>query len=125
MITVKHHGSFTNTTRFLTAAMRLKLRGILEQCAKDGVAQLSQNTPVDTGVTAHSWNYTIEIRPGGYTIIWSNSHVHNGVSVALILQYGHGTGNGGYIRGIDYINPALEPVFAALKEKLWKEVTSL
>ncbi len=125
MIIIKQHGSFKNTEKFLSSAKRLKVRGILEGYGKRGATALASATPVDTGLTSQSWSYEIITTGRGYTINWTNSNVVNGVPIALVLQYGHGTGTGGYVQGRDYINPAIQPIFDSLAEDLWKEVSKL
>lgn len=95
----------------------------LDSIAKEGVRALASNTPMDTGKTAMSWKYTIEEKQGSVVIAWENENIVNGVPIAVILQYGHGTGTGGYVQGRDYINPALRPIFDKLADKAWKEVT--
>lgn len=97
---------------------------ILHRYGKEGVAALSSATPVESGETARGWNYEIrESYKNGVTIVWTNDHVVNDVSIAIILQYGHGTRNGGYVQGRDYINPAMRPIFDKMSEDLWREVT--
>ena len=95
----------------------------LDKYGNQGVAALSSATPVDTGLTAASWYYEIEQKPGSTVITFCNSNIQNGIPIAIILQYGHATGNGGWVQGRDYINPALRPVFDKIAEKAWKEVT--
>lgn len=90
-----------------------------------GVEALASATPVDTGKTASSWYYKVDYNEGSASITWSNSNVNDGVNIAVILQYGHGTGNGGYVVGRDYINPAIAPIFDKITEHVWEEVTSL
>lgn len=99
---------------------------ILRKYGRIGVEALSSATPVDTGKTANSWHYRIE-EEGRHkvSIIWTNSNTNKGVNIALILQYGHGTRQGGYVKGIDYINPAMKPVFDAISNKAWEEVSRL
>lgn len=96
---------------------------ILSEYGRKGVEALASSTPVDTGKTADSWEYTIETTSNRTTISWSNSNENQGYNIALMLQYGHGTKNGGYVKGIDYINPAIKPIFEAMASELWKEVT--
>jgi hypothetical protein len=96
----------------------------LESLGQKGVAALSSATPVDSGLTAASWSYEISNKNGRTTITWFNSHVESGVNIAIILQYGHGTGTGGYVSGRDYINPAIQPIFDQIAEDMWKKVTS-
>ena len=125
MIRITHKGNFNRTEKFLIGAKNLKIRSILDRYGREGVNALASATPLDSGKTADSWDYTVEMSGGSYAIYWSNSNVNKGVSIALILQYGHGTGTGGYVQGRDYINPAIKPVFDALADAAWKEVTSL
>ena len=98
-------------------------RQILNKYGKRGVDALSKNTPVETGVTAASWNYEIHESKGKYEIVWTNSNVNKGVSIAVLIQYGHGTRNGRYVSGIDYINPALAKIFDQMADEVWREVT--
>lgn len=96
---------------------------ILSSYGNVGVAALSSATPIDTGKTADSWEYFIETSSNKTTISWSNSNENQGYNIALMLQYGHGTKNGGYVKGLDYINPAIRPIFESMASELWKEVT--
>lgn len=122
MITVTTSGNFDNTERFLRNIQRGGYAKVLDKYGKRGVQALSSATPVDSGNTAASWSYEVHRSGGSYEIVFSNSNVNEGVNVAVILQYGHGTGTGGYVTGIDYINPALRPVFEAMADEAWKEV---
>lgn len=115
-------GSFRKTEKFLKKSFGLNYKNVLEKYAIEGVSALSANTPIDTGETAASWSYEIIKKGSGISIVWNNSNVQNGVNIALILQYGHGTGTGGYVVGIDYINPALKPIFDKMADAAWKEV---
>lgn len=124
MIRFKHKGDFRNMERFFARAGKAAPRQILERYGQAGVTALASATPVDSGATAAAWGYEIEETPGGYSIFWTNSNVNKGVNIAIILQYGHGTGTGGYVEGIDYINPALRPIFTQLADEAWREVTS-
>lgn len=124
MISIKQKGNFNKTEKFLKKSFGRDYIGVLEKYAQKGVAALSAATPVDSGVTATSWSYEIIQKGDAISICWSNSNVHNGVSIALILQYGHGTRNGGYVSGRDYINPALRPIFDKMADAAWKEVTN-
>lgn len=101
------------------------MNNILDKYGKQGVSALSSATPVDSGLTANSWTYEIENKGDQVTIFWGNTNVNKGVNIAVILQYGHGTRNGGYVAGRDYINPAIRPVFDAIANEAWKEVTKL
>lgn len=116
-------GDLKNTDTFLKKLMKQDLTSILERYGQQGVDALASATPVDTGKTAASWGYTITRDTGSVTIAWTNSNVNNGVPIAIILQYGHGTGTGGYVKGRDYIKPAIQPVFDEITKALWKEVT--
>lgn len=95
----------------------------LDALAQQGVNALAASTPVDSGLTASSWSYEIETDGNRVSISWINTHRVNGVNVAVILQYGHGTGTGGYVQGVDYINPAIKPIFDDIADNVWKQVT--
>ena len=123
MIVLKNKGDFSKTTNFLKRITKLDYKSILSKYGKMGVDALAKATPIDTGLTASSWNYEIVEDDGGATIYWKNSNVVKGISIAVILQYGHGTGTGGYVEGIDYINPALRSIFEGIADDAWKEVT--
>lgn len=117
-------GGFTKTERFLNRMKRREYLNVLDEFGRDGVQALRNATPVDSGATAEAWDYEIK-RTRGYTeIVWTNSNINDGVPIAVILQYGHGTGTGGYVQGRDYINPAIRPIFDKIAEKAWKVVTS-
>ena len=124
MITFKHRGDFNNTERFFKRAQKMDFYKNLEKYARAGVVALASATPVDTGLTATSWDYEIRKEKNKISIYWTNSNIQNGVPIAIILQYGHGTNNGGYVQGRDYINPAIQPIFDQIAESAWKEVTS-
>jgi hypothetical protein len=117
-------GDATKTRNFLKKMQEPNLFAGLESLGQKGVAALSSATPVDSGLTAASWSYEISNKNGRTTITWFNSHVESGVNIAIILQYGHGTGTGGYVSGRDYINPAIQPIFDQIAEDMWKKVTS-
>lgn len=118
-------GSFTNIENFLTKMSRGEIFRALEKYGKEGVAALSKATPLDTGETKDSWDFVVKKTRGSYSIAWTNGHkTEDGDPIAIMLQYGHGTGTGGYIQGRDYINPAMRPVFDNIAEKVWKAVTS-
>lgn len=125
MITFTQRGSFKNTERYLARLKTAQLYAVLNKYGSLGVAALSNATPTDTRETAESWTYTIEQRPGYYSIHWRNTHVHNGRPIAILLQYGHGTGTGGYVQGRDYVNPAIRPIFDQMANEAWKEVTRI
>lgn len=116
-------GDLKNTEKFLTRMSRGDIFTALEKYGNQGVAALSTATPKESGETANSWTFEIKQSRGGATITWLNTHVNNGSNIAILLQYGHGTGTGGYVQGRDYINPALRPVFDKIAEDVWKEVT--
>lgn len=124
MIKIKQSGNFNNTERFFKRAQKMDFFRNLEKYAREGVTALASATPVDSGTTAASWGYEIQKRHGKVSIYWTNSNINNGVPIAVILQYGHGTNNGGYVQGRDYINPAIRPIFDKIAENAWKEVTS-
>lgn len=123
-ITVSVSGDFKNLERFLKNAGRRNYRRLLEEYGRKGVDALSLATPVDSGVTASSWSYDISETSNGFEINWNNSNVNDGVNIAIILQYGHGTGTGGYVQGRDYINPALQSVFDGFVDDLTKAVNN-
>lgn len=123
MIRVKARGNWNRTDRLLERALELVKFGELNRYGRMGVEALASATPVNTGETARSWSYTISRDPGVAKITWHNSNVNDGVNIAIILQYGHGTRNGGYVEGIDYINPAIRPVFDKIANDAWEEVT--
>lgn len=116
-------GDFSKTMKFLYRLLHKDYLTILDKYGQRGVEALRAATPVDTGETANSWYYEITQDRNGATISWCNSFENKGVVIALILQYGHGTRNGGYVQGRDYINPAIQPIFDAMAEESWKEVT--
>lgn len=124
MIVIKQKGDFKNTESFLNKAARAEYLRLLDGYGRAGVAALSSATPVDSGETANSWGYEITSRAGSYTISWTNSNIVDGVPIAIILQYGHATRNGGYVQGRDYINPAIRPIFDRLADEAWKGVTN-
>ena len=117
-------GGFTKTERFLNRMKRREYLNVLDEFGRDGVQALRNATPVDSGATAEAWNYEIKRTRDCTEIIWTNSNINDGVPIAVILQYGHGTGTGGYVQGRDYINPAIRPIFDKIAEKAWKVVTS-
>ena len=117
-------GGFTKTERFLNRMKRREYLNVLDEFGRDGVQALRNATPVNSGATAEAWDYEIK-RTRNYTeIVWTNSNINDGVPIAVILQYGHGTGTGGYVQGRDYINPVIRPIFDKIAEKAWKVVTS-
>ena len=124
MIKFKQRGNFNNTERFFKKAQKMDFFKNLEKYARAGVAALASATPVDSGNTANSWDYEIVKEKGHISIYWTNSNINDGVPIAVILQYGHGTNGGGYVEGRDYINPAIRPIFDQIADAAWKEVTS-
>ena len=123
MIKFKHKGDFSKATRYFQRIKKAGNLADLDRFGKEGVAALSAATPVDTGLTAGSWYYEIKKTHGSVTISFNNSHIQNGVPIAIILQYGHGTRNGGWVEGRDYINPSIQPVFDRILQDAWREVT--
>ena len=124
MITLKQSGDFRKLTSYFERLKETVKLGELDKIGKQGVAALSAATPVDTGDTANSWYYDIENKNGVASINFYNSNIEDGCPIAIILQYGHGTKNGGWVEGMDYINPALEPIFNKLVDEAWKGVTN-
>lgn len=124
MIRIKHRGNFKNTELFFKKASRMDIMNILKKYGEEGVKALTAATPVDSGKTASCWGYEITGKNGQFVITWTNSNVNDGVNIAIILQYGHGTRNGGYVEGIDYINPAITPILNRLADEAWKEVVN-
>ena len=124
-ITFTTHGDWSNTEVFLRRAKEAQFRQLLDRFGQQGVNALAAATPVESGLTANSWFFKVEGGRGGGTINWYNSNVNGGVNIAIILQYGHGTGTGGYVRGRDYINPAMRPLFDKFADEAWKAVTKL
>lgn len=124
MITFESKGSFKKTDDFLSALSKKNIYANLERYAREGVDALSTATPVDSGLTAASWDYEITSSKGSYSITWLNTNTKDGIPVAILLQYGHGTGTGGFVSGYDYINPALRPLFNKISDNVWKAVTS-
>lgn len=123
MVRLTAKGDFSKTFKFLEGARNLfHIPTILEKYGRMGVEALSAATPRDTGLTADSWYYEVRESKDRYELVFLNSNINKGVPIAIILQYGHGTRNGGYVQGRDYINPALQPIFDELAEKVWKEV---
>jgi hypothetical protein len=125
MISFTEKGSFNNTERYLARLKTAELYAVLNKYGTMGVNVLSNATPVDSGITAGSWYYTIEQRRGYYSIRWHNRHDVNGTPLAVMLQYGHGTGTGGYVEGRDFIMPAIRPIFEQMANDAWREVTRI
>lgn len=126
MISFIQKGDFKNLEKYLKQNSKLlKIKNILNKYGKLGVQALSSATPVDSGLTAASWSYEVIQNGETFTIKWKNSNVQNGANIAILLQYGHATGNGGYVSGIDYINPAMKPVFKEIEKSLWEEIKNV
>lgn len=123
MVKLETSGSFKRTFDFFDRMQRKTMYKKLEKYGEEGVAALSSATPVDTGLTAASWGYEIKMTNDRVRISWWNTNINEGVPIALIIQYGHATGNGGWVEGVDYINPALKPIFDEIEKKVWREVT--
>ena len=125
MIKFRQKGDFSKLTRFLEKTKEAVRLGDLDKYGREGVAALASATPVDSGLTADSWRYEITNKQGSAKITFYNSNIQNGVPIAIILQYGHGTRNGGWVQGRDYINPAIQPIFDKIVNEAWREVTKL
>ena len=123
MISFRQKGDFSNLSSYFERVKEKVKLGDLDKYGRAGVAALASATPVDSGQTANSWYYEIERQNGSVSIVFNNSNVNKGVPIAIILQYGHGTKNGGWVQGRDYINPAIQPVFDEIVDKAWREVT--
>lgn len=125
MISVESSGSFDNTLNFLKKISKVDVRGIMASEGHSGVNALANATPHDSGLASHTWGFKTSGSGGKFEIAWTNSDIENGFPVALMIQYGYGTGTGGYVTGRDYINPAMKPVFDRITDKVWKAVTSV
>jgi len=115
-------GSFRKTEKILSDLSTDHVYDVLDAYGAEGVSLLSSATPIRTGETAHSWGYEVTHSADRHTLSWYNTHEHNGVNIAIIIQYGHGTGTGGYVEGIDYINPTLRPLFDKIVDDIWRQV---
>ena len=125
MISFNQKGDFSRFTKYLNKVKNIGRMSVIRKYAQEGVDALASATPVDTGLTAASWHYKIEERDGSISIAYYNSNVQNGVPIAIIIQYGHGTRNGGWVEGRDYINPAIQPIFDRIANAVWREVTKV
>lgn len=125
MIRFRQKGDFSNLSRYLERVKEAAKLGILDKYGREGVAALSSATPVESGKTASSWYYEIKRQNGSVSITFNNSNINKGVPIAIVLQYGHGTGTGGWVQGRDYINPAIRPIFDRIADDAWKEVTKI
>jgi hypothetical protein len=124
LIRFNHKGNFNNTERFFNRVLKRNYLNILEKYGQLGVEALRANTPSDSGKTADSWGYGIERGDGLVTIYWTNSNENDGVNIAILLIYGHGLHNGGYVQGFDFVNPSIRPIFEQMAQESWKEVTA-
>jgi hypothetical protein len=125
MITITQKGNFNKTERYLSRLQSSHLYAVLNRYGSLGVAALSNATPVDSGETAQSWYFSTKVRKGYYSIRWHNRHEEDGIPIAVLIQYGHGTGTGGYVQGRDYIMPAIRPVFDQIVAEAVREVTRI
>lgn len=125
MISFRQKGDFSKLTRYFEKVKEVARIGDLDKYGRQGVAALESATPKDTGLTSKSWKYEIKQSKGSVSISFYNTNIQNGVPIAILLQYGHGTRNGGWVQGRDYINPAIQPIFDEIAKSAWKEVTSL
>ena len=122
MISVSHKGDFNNLETLINRVLRRDYLNILAEYGRKGVEALKAATPVDTGLTRDSWEYEITANSKKTSIYWTNSNIQNGIPIAIILQYGHGTKNGGYVQGVDYINPALATIFSQMANEAWRRI---
>ena len=123
MIKVVCKGNYNKANKFFSNLQKASEMKGLDKYGQEGVEALATATPKESGLTAESWTYRIERSDGSISIYWENTNVNQGVNIAIILQYGHGTGTGGYVQGVDYINPALTPIFERIADEAWKEVS--
>lgn len=123
MIKFRQKGDFKKTEDFFKKIGSGSYLKGLKDFGEAGVSALKEATPKDTGKTSESWSYSIETKKNGVSLVWSNSNINNGVNIAIVIQYGHGMPSGYYVQGVDYINPALKPLFALIGKRVWEEVT--
>jgi len=124
MIVFESSGSFDNTEKWLAKMKSDEIFKVLDRFGRMGLDALERNTPVDSGISAGSWSYRVEKERGKYSIVWNNTHMAGDVPVVILLQYGHGTGTGGWVEGRDFINPAILPLFDFIANEVWKGVTT-
>lgn len=124
MIRFRQKGDFSKLEKVLKSSIGRDYRRVLERYGEEGVAALIAATPKDSGKTAYSWSYEIKETKDSLSVVWKNTNIVEGINIAIILQYGHATRNGGYVQGIDYVNPALKPIFDKMADAAWKEVTA-
>ena len=125
MIIFRQKGDFSKLTKYFERVKEAAKIGVLDKYGREGVAALASATPIESGKTASSWYYEIKRQNGSVSLEFNNSNINQGVPIAVILQYGHGTGTGGWVQGRDYINPAIRPIFDKIAEDAWKEVTKI
>ena len=125
MISFRQKGDFSKTYKYLGKAKRAVQLTNLDKYGQEGVDALASATPYESGLTAKSWDYKVTRKNGSITLSFFNTNIQNGVPIAIILQYGHGTRNGGWVQGRDYINPAIQPIFDKIADNAWREVTKL
>lgn len=123
-ISVKHRGNFNNLERFLKKVSNKDYLSRFAKYGEMGLQALKDATPVDTGITAASWGYTLEVNGDGVRIVWTNTNINQNVPIAIIIDTGHGTGTGGYVSGREYIDPAIKPVFDNIIDEMWKELVT-
>ena len=125
MITISSSGDFRRTIKSLKRMSEADIFASLESYGEKGVSALSAATPQDSGKAATSWSYYVTRSKTSWSIVWTNSNIENGFPVVIGLQYGHGTGTGGWVQGQDFINPAIRPIFDQISQDVWKAVTSV
>lgn len=123
IITVKHKGSFKNTEKFFNRSLKRDYMKVLRKYGDAGVELLKQATPKDSGITSESWGYEIQQSNGQVSIIWTNNNENDGVNIAILIIYGHGLHNGGYVQGNDFVTPAIRPLLGQMADNVWREVT--
>lgn len=123
LIKIKHKGNFNKAERFFNRVLKRDYLNILEHYGQMGVQALRSATPSESGKTADSWDFGIEEGKGTVTLYWTNSNENKGVNIAILLIYGHGLQNGSYVQGVDFVNPAMRPIFEKIADESWKEVT--
>lgn len=124
IISFRHKGDFRHTEQFFSKALKTDYKSIMDAYGERGVAALRSATPKDSGATANAWGYVVEQHNGKWQITFTNDNIQNGVNIAIILNYGHGTASGAYVAGRDYIDPAIQPIFDKIAKDVWKEVIS-
>lgn len=122
VIKIKHKGDFSNTEKFMNRVLKRDYLNILAEYGKRGVNALSANTPAQSGKTADSWDYGIDVENGKVTLYWTNSNENEGVNIAILLIYGHGTQNGSYVQGINFVDPVMQPLFDQMARETWDRV---